>query len=367
MKQSTIFLFCFGIDDVLSGSSKVAGIQVQMSFWAKTFVKNGWKVFSFSDKKERVIDGIHFIQNKTSWLKKHGMSIVEEPFKALHFLQKTKPDIVFVRGGRRDLYAIKKACNICNSKLVFLGASDRDFEPGKELILGSNINVKLYRKGLQENNYFITQNKFQAENLFKHYGKESIIIPNIWAKSNLNNGDGKKYAAIWIANLRRLKRAEWFVQMASKLPQYRFAIVGGVNEQDYYDYIKTECEHLDNLDFLGAQALEKVNALLSESQILVCTSEFEGFPNTFLQAWAQNIPVISTVDPSNLITKYELGKIIQSESELVSSITELLVDIEKQEKIQHNIESYFISNHDADMAYKIMIKQIIENESNNAF
>lgn len=358
MKQPTIFLFCFGIDDVLSGSSKVAGIQVQMSFWAKTFVKNGWKVFSFSDKQERVIDGIHFIQNKTSWLGKHGMSIVEEPLKAIHFLRKTKPDVVFVRGGRRDLYAIKKACNICNSKLVFLGASDRDFEPGKELILGSNINVKLYRKGLQENNYFITQNKFQAENLFKHYGKESIIIPNIWAKSDFNNNDKKKYAAIWIANLRRLKRAEWFVELAKKMPQYRFAIVGGVNEQDYYELIKTESGYLGNLDFLGAQPLEKVNKLLSESQILTCTSEFEGFPNTFLQAWAQNIPIVSTVNPSNVITDYGLGKIIHTEEELYPSISKLLSSIELYQGIQDNIKKYFFENHDADKAYLTVMETI---------
>ena len=358
MRQQTIFLFCLGIDDVLNGSSKVAGIQVQMSIWAKTFVKNGWKVFSFSDKSNCTIDGIHFIYKKTSFLSRYGLSILEEPFKYFRYIRQTNADVVFVRGARRDLFAIKTVCNICKTKLVFLSASDKDFVPGQELILGSKFNIKLYRKGLLKNNYFITQNKFQADNLHEHYGKESVIIPNIWAKSDLYHGDTKKYAAIWVANLRRLKRAEWFVQLAKKMPQYRFAIVGGVNEQDYYDLIKTECGYLENLDFLGAQSLEKVNKLLSECQILTCTSEFEGFPNTFLQAWAQNIPVVSTVNPSNVITDYGLGEIIHTEDELYSSILKLLNSIELYQRIQDNIKKYFFENHDADKAYQTIMKTI---------
>lgn len=351
MNQHTILLYCFGIDDILDGSSKVAGIQVQMSFWAKTFVKNGWKVFSFSDKPNRIVEGINFIHQKSSWLGRHGLSIIEEPFKALRFLRQTKADVVFVRGARRDLYAIRKICNLCNSQLVFLGASDRDFEPGQELILGSGINVKLYRKALKKNDYYITQNKCQSDNLFKYYGKKSVIIPNIWSKSKSNYSDTKKYAAIWVANLRRLKRAEWFVRLAKELSQYDFAILGGANEKDYYDQIKKETEGLKNLDFLGAQPLEKVSELISQSKILVCTSEFEGFPNTFLQAWAYNIPIVSTVNPSEVITEYNLGNVVQNESELLSSVISLLTSDELYKGYQQNIENYFTINHDADRAY----------------
>lgn len=358
MRQPTIFLFCLGIDDVLNGSSKVAGIQVQMSFWAKTFVKNGWKVFSFSDKSNCTIDGIHFIHKTTSFLSRHGLSILEEPFKYFRYIRQTNADVVFVRGGRRDLYAIKKACNLCNSKMVFLGASDKDFVPGQELILGSKFNIKLYRRGLHKNNYFITQNKFQAGNLYEYYGKDSVIIPNIWTKFYLNHSYTKKYTAIWVANLRRLKRAEWFIRLAEKLPEYRFAIVGGVNEQDYYDKIKKETENLDNLDFLGAKSIDQVNELLAESYILVCTSEFEGFPNTFLQAWAQNIPVISTVNPSNVITEYELGYFINDESELHFSLLNLLTHNDLYKQVQNNIEKYFMTTHSADKAYQTVIKMI---------
>lgn len=360
MKQKTVLLYCFGIDEVLQGSSNVAGIQVQMSFWACTFVKQGWKVYSFSNKQNIIIEGVEFIHKTGSWLGRHGLSIIQEPFDAIKNIKQTKANLVFVRGGRRSLLAIERACKLLNAKLVFLGASDRDFEQGNELILGAGINKILYHKALHSINHFITQNKYQSDNLQKYYGKQSVVIPNIWAIDDNTHQKGQKYAAVWVANLRRLKRAEWFINLAKQLPQFRFAIAGGVNEQDYYDAMKEEAAKVDNLDFLGPLPLVVVNELLSTSKLLVCTSEFEGFPNTFLQAWAYNVPVVSTVNPSGCINEFGLGKVIEGEPQLQLVVHELLDSDTLYSQCQHNIKNYFTEHHDADMAYQKVMKLIAE-------
>lgn len=358
MKQKHVLLYCFGIDEVLQGSSNVAGIQVQMSFWARTFVKHGWKVYSFSHLHGGIIEGIEFVHKTGTWLSRRGLSILQELVDAIKIIKQTKADLVFVRGGRRSLLAIERACRLLKAKLVFLGASDRDFELGNELILGAGINKKLYHKALHNINHFITQNQFQSDKLLKYYGKHSIIIPNVWAISTTGGVTEKKYAAIWVANLRRLKRAEWFIDLAKQLPRYRFAIVGGVNEQDYYDAMREEATMIDNLDFLGAQPLNTVNELLNQSRLLVCTSEFEGFPNTFLQAWAYNVPVISTVNPSGCITEFGLGAEIANEQELLQSVNKLLDSPEKYAECQKSIGDYFKAHHDADTAYQKVLALI---------
>lgn len=360
MKQQTFLLYCFGIDDVLQGSSKVAGIQVQMSFWAQTFVKHGWKVYSFSKRKSGIVNGIEFIYIAESWLGNHGFSILQEPLDALKYIKQTRPDLVFVRGGRRDLLGIVKACKHLCVKLVFLGASDRDFELGKELFTGAGINVRLYRKALHQISYFITQNQFQADNLLCNYDKHSIIIPNIWHVAESCKDSEMIYDAVWVANLRRLKRAEWFINLARLMPHYKFAIAGGVNEQDYYNAVKTEADTINNLDFLGPLPLTGINELLAKSKLLVCTSEFEGFPNTFLQAWTYEVPIVSTVNPSKCITEFGLGKMIENESQLQSAVAELLNSDELYNQCQQNIKHYFVLHHDADMAYQKVMKLITE-------
>jgi glycosyltransferase involved in cell wall biosynthesis len=365
MKKPVVFLYCLGIDDVLLGSPNVAGIQVQMSLWANTFVKRGWEVYTFSKHKSHYVEGIHFLEKKSSWIARHGLSIIEEPFETIRYLRKAKANLVLVRGARRDLYAIEKACSLLKTHLLFLGASDRDFEPRKELTLGAGINLKLYRKALRTITFFVAQNQYQADNLFRYYGKQSIIIPNIWISSTSEQKHEKVYSALWVANLRRLKRAEWFLNLARLLPQYRFAIVGGVNELDYYDTIKAEVENIPTLDFLGPQSLQAVNELLSKSRLLVCTSEFEGFPNTFLQAWSNSVPVISTVNPSRVISEYGLGKVIDNESDLYNATTKLLTSENLYIQYQQNIKDYFFTHHDVDKAYQKIMKLITLTNSTN--
>lgn len=360
MNQKNILLYCIGIDNVLQGSSNVAGIQVLMSFWARTFVKHGWNVFSFSNRQSGTIDDIEFIHKRGSWLDSHGFSIIHEPFEAIKYVKRTKANLVFVHGARRDLYAIERACKLLNAKLVFLGASDRDFEQGNELIRGADINKKLYHKALHSINHFITQNQYQSDNLQKYYGKQSLIIPNIWAIDDNTQQKEQKYAAVWVANLRRLKRAEWFINLAKQLPQFKFAIAGGVNEQDYYDAMKKEAAKVDNLFFLGPLPLVGVNELLSTSKLLVCSSEFEGFPNTFLQAWAYNVPVVSTVNPSGCIREFGLGKIVEDEPQLLFAVQELLDSNELYNQCQQNIKNYFTEHHNADRAYQKVMKLIAE-------
>jgi len=355
MKNNTIFLYCLGIDDVLSGSSKVAGIQVQMSFWASTFAKHGWRAYSFTNQGTRDIDGIHFIQKKNTWLDRHGLSILQDAINAFSYLRKTKADVVFLRGARRDLFFLQCASRFTKTKVVFLGASDKDFIKGEELDIGNPINMKLFRNALSRNKYNIPQNQFQSDMLHKNYGRDGLILTNIWPSNNQKKIHEKKYDAIWVANLRGLKRAEWFLDLAERMPDCRFAIVGGVNEQDYYDLIEKKASALPNIDFLGAQPFDEVNNLLRQSKFLVCTSEFEGFPNTFLQAWANKVPVISTVDPSELIKTYNLGKFIANESELLDVFININKDSDWYDKCQTDIADYFYEHHDADMAYDKII------------
>lgn len=351
MHQNIVFLFSSGIDDVLSGSSKVAGVQVQMSFWARTFAKHGWRVFSFSENRQiPLVEGICFLKKKRkNWLSKMHLDIVQEWVDCWRCV-KTKPNIVIFRGASRYLFFLSRLCGKRNIPLLLFGASDTDFVPGKEIVGGSSLNRKLYQKAIASITLFVTQNELQRDALKQYYGKDSLMIPNIWIPLE-NQVVEKKYDAVWIANLRPLKRAEWFVKLAVDMPQYRFAIVGGNLIKDYSELIENLASNVSNLSLLGAQPFNNVNMILSESRLLVCTSEYEGFPNTFLQAWSQAIPVVSTVNPSDLITKHHLGVIVGNQESLKEQTLALLSDEGLYDECVNSIKSYFGENHSADKAF----------------
>lgn len=350
MKHNTVFIYCSGIDDVLSGSSKVAGIQVQMSFWARTFAQHGWNVLSYGETALLSLSGITFLkQFSSSFLSRlHLKSLMEliNCWRCIH----RHPDLVVARGAQREFYYLMRFCKLKNIQFVLFGASDVNFIPGREQIAGSSHNRLLYQKTIRNTKYIVTQNEKQFLSLQQYYGKRGLMQPNIWIPSNQDKHE-KKYDAIWVANLRPLKRAEWFVSLAEKLSQYRFAIVGGVMDKKYYEKIERLSGAVPNLSFLGAKSFEEVNGLLSESRLLVCTSEFEGFPNTFLQAWSQSVPVVSTVNPNDLLTEYKLGEYVATQEGLCESVESLVSNPLCYQSYEEAIQGYFLLNHSAEHAF----------------
>jgi glycosyltransferase involved in cell wall biosynthesis len=355
-KQKKIIIWSKDIDSFMFGENFFGGgLTVQMYFWAKIFVANGWKVFSFSIKNKMVYEDIHFLKSPN---RKYA-SVIFDLFASLYFILKIKPDIIFTRGASRKIGYLSVYSKITKTKLVFLGASDVNFIKGKENISGLKHNTKLYQRGLKVINYFIVQNKFQQKSLRETYKKNCIIIPNIWA-----SGKQKSFSHIpssdilWVTNFRKLKRPQWFINLAKQIPEKIFIMVGAPIDQKLYYASKQEAEKVSNIQFTGGLPFEKTNGLFTQCRLFVCTSEYEGFPNTFLQAWSNNVPVISTVDPSDVIKEYKLGLVVNTEAELLAATNTLLSDNSLYDEIQKNIKQYFELNYDSQTQYEKAISYI---------
>lgn len=360
--QSThkVFVWCSDIDNFFRNEGFVAGIQVQMSFWAKTFVAHGWDVYSFSSKGQyETIEGVHFIsQKQPGFFRKLHISFLGELLSIWRGIIITRPDVVLIRGAQRDVYLLSIICKLRRIKLVFMGASDVNFIKERDRIEGPKINTLLYRRSIKKTNYIVSQNTLQADSVKKYYNKETLIIPNIWVIDSSITSEKLKYDAIWVSNLSPVKQADWFLRLAKRLPEYRFALVGGPRNKKCYDDIKDGAERISNLDFLGQRSFIETTKLISLSRILTCTSEHEGFPNTFLQAWAMGIPVISTVDPNEVITQNGLGIFVENEEELYQSVKRLMENNSEYMQCIKNVKDYFEKNHSADTAYKRLIEYL---------
>lgn len=66
--------------------------------------------------------------------------------------------------------------------------------------------------------------------------------------------------------------------------------------------------------------------MFDRARVFVNTSETEGFPNTFLQAWIRGIPVVSFFDPDDVIRREGLGHAVASLDEMASAAHSLVTD-----------------------------------------
>lgn len=354
-KRKKVIIWNTEVDDLYLKKGLIGGLAVQMRYWTETFVKKGWDVYAPTCNKSRVYNGIRFFR----YYDIPKIGIVTEYIFALYHLLCIKPDLILLRGARRQLGSVATFAKLLNIKVVFLGASDADFKPEEELI-NDKKSRKIYRTGIRKTGYFVLQNKAQEECLARNYGeKKHVIIPNIWPLTNKNGKVSRDIDFLWVGNFRELKRPQWFIQLAKDNPQYKFAMVGGsANGNQLYKDCEEKAKRYPNFEFLGRTDFDDVNKLFERARIYVCTSEIEGFPNTFLQAWSNNIPVITTFDPSDTVKTNGLGLCVNSYEELNATAKTLIGNQTKQQEIQQNIAVYFKESHNADSMYERIIKMI---------
>lgn len=334
----------------------ISGFAVQMYFWAKVFHDNGWQVYSFTNRNRKHIrkDGICFEPVKEI----RRFNLLLEWWYSLKYIITLRPQIIIYRGANRYLLPLAFFSKIFGVKLVFFSASDVNFVPGKELV-GSSFNRWMYHRSIKLIDLFVTQNRYQHDTLMNNYGKDSLTLFNIWGKIIQDNFEDAKFSdAVWIANFRRLKRAEWVLDAAEVMPEYQFVLAGGSSEKNYYQDIQNRSSHISNVAFLGGKSFFYTNDLVSKTRLLLCTSTFEGFPNTFLQAWSNSVPVVSTVDPSDTIKDNNLGLVVTNQNQLNESIQRLLTDKDFYNKKKLAIQEYFDNNHSSQEGYKRLIRYI---------
>ena len=116
----------------------------------------------------------------------------------------------------------------------------------------------------------------------------------------------------WVANLKPLKRPDLLLDLAGQLasrPQVRFLVIGAQQMHGpEWDALLQRLHAAANVDYLGHLAPESVNEQLAKAHLLVNTSDYEGFPNTFIQAWLRGLPVLSlNVNPDALLDDHCYG------------------------------------------------------------
>jgi glycosyltransferase involved in cell wall biosynthesis len=86
---------------------------------------------------------------------------------------------------------------------------------------------------------------------------------------------------LWIATLRAQKRPELLIEMARRMPQHRFMLVGGSDPgergQAYAQAVRAAAAALPNVRVQGFTPFEQADRLFDGARVVVNTSEYEGF------------------------------------------------------------------------------------------
>ncbi|MBX3422174.1 MAG: glycosyltransferase family 4 protein [Pirellulaceae bacterium] len=275
----------------------------------------------FDDQRnDEVLQGIDVLKN---YAVKDGIPVARFFHPRLtslwSALRRARADIYYQRCADKMTGIVAAYCKLHGKKFVFSGAHDSDFWRRPPLNLRERL---LYRMGIRLADMVIVQSQQQQQLLHQNYGRKGLLLPNVYGPRALSKSEG---FVLWVATLRKFKRPLMCLELARKFPQIPFVMIGGTPDDNFQiaNEIRQQCP--PNLTFLGFQPLEVTDQYFDRASLLLNTSQHEGFPNTFLQAWSRGIPVLTTFDPSSIVASNSfLGRTFSHTTQVGEWILELL-------------------------------------------
>lgn len=347
---------------ILSANSAIefaGGAEVQQAIVARALVRAGMRVtviaLDYGQPDDVVVDGIRVLRTHKPDAGVPGIRFLYPRLSSCWQAMRRANADVFLQSTASYLTGVVAAfCKLNKIPFIYYGASDPDFQADqtwkKFQRRGGWRDLQMYLWGLKKADAIVAQHTGQVASCERWYGRAAVEIPNCYqtppgSKASSNG------VVLWVAIMRSLKRPELFLELARELRHLQFRIVGGPGpgkDASLYDRMKEEAATLPNLEFKGFVPFPLVEAQFDEASIFVNTSDYEGFPNTFLQSWARGIPTVSFFDCGAREGGRPVGFVCKDLSEMKEIVSRLSNDKAFWEQESSRVLQYFKEHHTVD-------------------
>lgn len=345
------------------------GVEVDLYSIARELAKDplfeiSFIVGDFGQKEEEIINKVKLYQSY-----RLNENKIISILKLITIAKKINADIYFMEGAHGMNGIIRWISHKINKKFVYRTGSDIDCN--KTFIRKNFIEGILYKYSLENADLVLTQNKINKIELQNNHNVSSIIIKNT-IQLHKNVQKSTKRFILWVARSEKLKRPDLFVQLSKLLPKEKFLMIcpkANSNSIDL-DKFKKDIQGINNLKLINFIPLLKINKYFNQAKIFINTSNYEGFPNTFVQAMANGVPIVSlNVNPDNFLKNYKCGFCVKGDFELMKKrVQELLSNKKLYSQMSKNAYNYAKQNHDLKKIikqYKEIFSDLIENDASN--
>ena len=314
------------------GESYIGGESVQQTFLAREFARRGWQVSmvcgDFGQPDGEVIDDITVWK---SYRPTAGLPVVRFVYPRIYSiwraLSRADADIYYQSCAGTVTGVTAYFARSRGKKMIFRVAHDTDCMPGQQLIRFAR-DRKIYEYGLRAADLICAQSDYQMQLLQDNYDLPSVKVDMVVETPRASDAAEKSIDVLWVNNVRDFKRPDVLCDIAERAADVNFVMIGGPvsGYESMYAEIERRARGIPNLDFVGPVPYADVNDYFEKASLFLNTSDSEGFPNSFLQAWIRGVPVISFFDPDATIERHRLGVSPQGVPDAIAAIRSLLED-----------------------------------------
>ena len=179
----------------------------------------------------------------------------------------------------------------------------------------------------------------------------------------------KKDLIIFLGRLEDVKRGWLFCEVAKRLPEYEFYVLGATNKRKKgTEYIFEQYKNLPNLHFVGHVDGTVKEQYLKDAKILMNTSIHEALPVSFLEALSYGTVLVSNRNPDDLTSQFGIwvGDVLENGFDkidlFVDAVQKLMTDDQKRQKLAVAGRSYIEKTHNVPKFIK-ELKDVIYQEN----
>lgn len=158
----------------------------------------------------------------------------------------------------------------------------------------------------------------------------------------------KKVDFLWVSRCQPIKRPHLFLELARLIPSASFEMICPPENRALWEQIAGEAAGLSNLRFIESVPYHRIQEHYDRAKIFVNTSEWEGWPNSFIQAGLGKTAILSlAVNPDGIFERFGLGLFASGNWErFVDGARELLRDPEMLMASQAGAARFLAEMHD---------------------
>jgi|RhiMetdeSRZDD1v2_1073273.scaffolds.fasta_scaffold87089_2 glycosyltransferase involved in cell wall biosynthesis len=324
----------------------------------------GWSVTvgvsdGFAPSERKSINGVEFV----------GIDRGQILLSWYRFLSSERPDWLFWECADYRWGPLVEIAKLLGVRTIFAAGLDREVELRRALLWRAQW-WPLYAWGLARTDKIFVQHEGQLLGLPPRWRAKSLVFPKVCILPGVigdalkikPHSQREKYVA-WVAMLREPKRPDLLIEIARKAPSLRFVVCGGVTNlatrPGYGERIGCELRALPNVQFLGQASPERAQQVIAGAAVLLSTSDEEGFPNTFVQAWSSGTPVVSLkLDPDHLIERHKLGLISGNVDRTLEELSTLLDSPERRAEMGLRGRRFIEDNYSATAVVRLFERAV---------
>jgi len=311
----------------------MAGAERQQWLLGRALAAQGWSVVFGVNRglppgARRTYEGVEFV----------GIGSGSTLANWHRFFRSERPDWSYWRGAYHMWGPAIELAKGAGVRTVFAAAFDRDVQPARALSLRPRW-WPLYAWALARADRILLQHSRQLAALNRVWrSKASIVYSIAGAPTGGKSHRCRAPYVAWVGMLRQHKRPDLLLEIARQARDVRFVVCGAPSSHrspaGFGERIVEGFRSLPNIEYLGQVLPDRAHELIADASMLLSTSDEEGFPNTFLQAWASGTPVVSlSVDPDSVIERGTLGAVVGTVDNAVITLRRLLASPESRDDI----------------------------------